>query len=515
MTTRDSFESSRDVVVQIRQRSSVSGSDHEDETPADMLPSASRLCLCCCFFAALGGGLHGFHNAVMGGIITRPDFIEEFYPELLRQPVPTSIYCQYSSQRLSLVTSSLFAASVIAESTGLPAYLSRRHGRPRLMFVSGLLFTLASIIQTSAVNIAMLVVSRCLAGVGLSCATVSVLLYISEISPAKSRGKYNQLFQLQLTGFILLANIINFADQSFKHGWRLAAGLGVIPAVMFMIVGLMLPDSPSSLMERGKLAHGRRALVKFRTASNSEAIVKESAEIFSSTERARRCRNPWHVILRRPHRPQLVLVILSTLFQQFTGINFVIFYGPQLFLQLGNSVNTSQWIVLVVSLVNHLSAYVSFFKADTWGRRPLLICCGVFMLVGLLGIGVSLNVFGDRSWLPWIVLVFVCVFDVSYGMSWGPLGWLYPTEIQDLATRACGITIASIVNVFFSFVLAQTALNFLCALKSGVFYFFAGCVVVMTTSVFYLFPETRNVPVEQSFKLFRDHPVWKRYVTSS
>ena len=489
-----------------RRRSSVVSEDDVVEPPV-----ANRTCVFACIFAALGGALHGYHNAMMGAIITRDDFLSNFYPELLKAPRQSSLYCQYSSQRLALVTSSLFAASFISESTGIPAYLSRKYGRSRLMIVSGSFFLIGSILQTTAINVAMLISSRCLIGVGLSCSTVSVLLYLSEIAPACSRGKYNQIFQLQLTAFILLAYLINLAVEDWTNGWRFTCAVGIIPAVLFIVTGYCITDSPSSLMERGKLKQGREALSTFRTDVTGSVRRTETQQIFASAERARKCTRPWSTILKASHRPQIILVFLSTLFQQFTGINFVIFYGPQLLVQLGNTTRTASVLTVVISLVNHLSSYLSFYFVDRWGRRPFLIHAGLPMFLGLIGIGIVLSTAASETYLPWLVLVLTCLFDVAYACSWGPIGWLYPTEIQDLATRSAGITISSLVNVFFSFLLAQTALTFLCALKSGVFFFFAGCVLVMTTAVCYLFPEPCGVSVEQSFSLYKSHPIWKKY----
>lgn len=320
-----------------------------DTTDADLLYheelDGNRMSFICSAAAALGGGLHGYHNAIMSGIITREDFLSEFYPQLKKQPGAVNSYCQHSSARLALLTSSLFAMTIIAESTGLPAYFTRRCGRNRMMIVSGAFFAVSSILQTAATSIAMLIAGRCCAGVALSCSTVSVLLYISEVSPAKTRGRNCQLFQLQLTFFILLANAMNLATANHHGLWRLTTGIGLVPAVLFIVAACYLPDSPSSLMERGHLMKGHVALSNFRSDLSSEsALHKESAELFASGERARRCKYPWQAFLQRSHRPQLILVTLSTLFQQFTGINFVIFYGPQLSIQLGMSAQTASWL---------------------------------------------------------------------------------------------------------------------------------------------------------------------------
>ncbi|RYE18540.1 MAG: hypothetical protein EOP45_13980, partial [Sphingobacteriaceae bacterium] len=99
--------------------------------------------------------------------------------------------------------------------------------------------------------------------------------------------------------------------------------------------------------------------------------------------------------------------------------------------------------------------------------------------------------------------------------SWGPLGWLFPTEIQTLQTRGVGLSLASFFNVLFSFLFGQAAFSMLCSMKSGLFFFFAGCVAVITIIVYLLFPETKKIPIEQSPKVFRQHPFWKRFIKAN
>jgi len=113
------------------------------------------------------------------------------------------------------------------------------------------------------------------------------------------------------------------------------------------------------------------------------------------------------------------------------------------------------------------------------------------------------------------VLVVICVFVAGFAWSWGPLGWLVPSEIQTMETRAAGMSVAVTVNFLFSFIIGQVFLSMLCTMKWGVFLFFAGWVVIMSLFIFFFLPETKNVPVEQVHVLFARHPLWGRFMGSS
>ncbi len=447
-----------------------------------------------------------------GGISTQPDFLRLFYPEVFNQPSSSGLFCNFQSQRLQLYTSIMFISSATMECAGIPAFLNRYYGRTRLMQISGVCFLMSSVLQTCAQNQIMLLLGRLITGIGLSFATVSVLLYISECAPPQSRGKYNQIFQAQLTFFILLATLLNFAFSKIPFGFRYSLGFSIIPAVLFILFGTFLPDSPSSLIERGRTDDGRRVLQRLR--GNSDITV-ELDDLIRNAEISRTIQSPWKAIIARSYRPQLVLVMLSTVFQQFTGINFIIFYGPQIFLALGLDYKLSLIAAILIAVCNHLSTYVSFFCADIIGRRPLLLQAGLQMSVGLIGIGIALDTIHHPQILAWVIFALVCVFDSSYAWSWGPLGWLYPTEIQSLQTRNAGLSLASLMNVFFSFLFGQAAFSMLCSLKSGLFFFFAGCVIFMTVFVYLAFPETKKIPIEQTQKLFALHQIWKRFTKSN
>jgi hypothetical protein len=110
-----------------------------------------------------------------------------------------------------------------------------------------------------------------------------------------------------------------------------------------------------------------------------------------------------------------------------------------------------------------------------------------------------------------LVVLFICVYVLSFGWSWGPLGWLVPSEIFPLEIRSAGQSITVTVNLLFTFVVAQAFLAMLCHMKYGLFLFFAGGVVVMTAFVYWLLPETKNVPIEEMGIVWKQHWYWKRF----
>lgn len=111
-----------------------------------------------------------------------------------------------------------------------------------------------------------------------------------------------------------------------------------------------------------------------------------------------------------------------------------------------------------------------------------------------------------------LVVVFICLFVVAFGWSWGGLGWTVPSEIFSLETRSAGQSITVAVNLFFTFIIGQVFLTLLCAFKFGIFLFFAGWIMVMTTFVYFFLPETKGVPIEEMIFLWKKHWFWKRFV---
>lgn len=464
-----------------------------------------------CIIAASGGALFGYDNGITGGVISMPGFLEQFFPDLLDTSSShgdnQDPYCKYDSQVLEWFTSSLFIAGVFA---ALPAgYTTRHWGRKRTMLLAGLLFDVGVVLTAGAMDIAMLLCGRVLLGIAVAFASVSVTLYNSEMAPAHLRGRLNQVFQVILTLGVVLAQIINVWTGRFQPwGWRVSLGLAGVPALVLTLGGIFLPDTPNSLIERGYEEEGYKVLQRIRGIRD---VDEEFDDIRAACIQANAITNPWREILKRKSRPQLFVAMTSTFFQQWTGINTVIFYAPQLFISLGTGRKAALLATILKGVVNHFATYVSLWAADSFGRRILFLEGGVQMLLSLVGIGMTLVLAGAQPNAAWIALFFMCFYICAYAWSWGPLPWLYAAEVQFLETRSAGQSIATLINLLFSFVIGQTYLSMLCVFKWGIFIFFAGMVLIMTIVVAAFYPETKGLPIEEAPHVFADHWFWKRY----
>jgi hypothetical protein len=213
---------------------------------------------------------------------------------------------------------------------------------------------------------------------------------------------------------------------------------------------------------------------------------------------------------------------LRQIFQQFTGINAIIFYAPVLFNTLGFGSDASLYSAVITGAINVLSTVVSIYSVDKIGRRILLLEAGVQMFLSQTFIGVVLGLtVQDNSdnltkGYAVLVVVLVCMFVSSFAWSWGPLGWLIPSETFPLETRSAGQSITVCVNMLFTFVIAQSFLSMLCHLKFGIFLFFSSWVLVMSVFVTFLLPETKNVPIEEmTERVWKQHWFWKRFMGDS
>ncbi|XP_043707405.1 sugar transport protein 13-like isoform X2 [Telopea speciosissima] len=386
------------------------------------------------------------------------------------------------------------------------------------MLIAGFFFLGGVALNATAQNLAMLIVGRILLGCGVGFANQAVPLFLSEIAPTRIRGGLNILFQLNVTIGILFANLVNYGTAKIKGGWgwRLSLGLAGIPAVLLTVGALMVVDTPNSLIERGRLEEGKAVLRKIR---GTDKIEPEFLELVEASRVAKQVKHPFKNLLKRRNRPQLIIAIALQVFQQFTGINAIMFYAPVLFNTLGFGSDASLYSSVITGAVNVLSTVVSIYSVDKVGRRLLLLEAGVQMFISQVIIAIVLGIkVTDYSnnlgkWYSVMVVVMVCTFVSSFAWSWGPLGWLIPSETFPLETRSAGQSVTVCVNLLFTFVIAQAFLSMLCHFKFGIFLFFSGWVLIMSVFVFFLLPETKNNPIEEmTERVWKQHWFWKRFM---
>ncbi|KAL3502286.1 hypothetical protein ACH5RR_036735 [Cinchona calisaya] len=472
-----------------------------------------------CLVAATGGLLFGYDIGISGGVTSMDEFLIKFFPEVYEKEKNRSgsgsNYCKFDSEILTLFTSSLYLAALVA--SFFASATTKALGRKVSMTIGGLVFLAGAVINGAAVNVAMLIIGRLLLGVGIGYANQSVPVYLSEMAPAQIRGALNIGFQMAITIGILVANLVNYGTSHMKmNGWRVSLGLAVVPAIIMTIGSLFLPDTPNSLIERGQKEEAREMLQKIRGTNNVDA---EYNDLVEASEASIRVQQPWKDILEPKHRPHLVIVTLIPFFQQLTGINVIMFYAPVLFKTLGFGDDASLMSAVVTGVVNVCATLVSILTVDKFGRRALFLEGGIQMIISQFTLGaVIASVFGASGEGTFtksqgnFALFLICVYVAAFAWSWGPLGWLVPSEIFPLEIRSAGQSINVSVNMLCTFFIGQLFLNMLCHLKFGLFFFFGSFVILMTFFVYFFLPETKNVPIEEMNRVWKAHWFWGKFI---
>ncbi|CAN6725748.1 unnamed protein product [Malus baccata var. baccata] len=472
-----------------------------------------------CVAAAMGGLLFGYDLGISGGVTSMESFLKKFFPSVfqkMKNETHQNQYCKFDSQLLTLFTSCLYIAALVA--SFLASTVTRKFGRKISMFVAGLVFLLGSILNGVANNITFLIIGRLLLGIGVGFANQSVPVYLAEIAPTKIRGALNMGFQMAITIGILVAGLVNFGTAKIKggFGWRISLALAAVPSLLMTIAAIFLPDTPNSILERGHPEKAKKMLKKIRGTNN---VDDEFQDLLDATEAAKKVDNQWTNITQPRYRPQLVICFLIPFFQQLTGINVIMFYAPVLFKTLGFGDEASLMSTVITGGVNVVATLVSIFTVDKFGRRILFLEGGTQMMICQVAIGgmiaMKFGLSGEGSFTKheanWILFL-ICAYVAAFAWSWGPLGWLVPSEICPLEIRSAGQAINVSVNMLFTFIIGQVFLSMLCHLKFGLFFFFAGFVLIMTIFIAVFLPETKNVPIEEMNIVWKAHWFWGKYI---
>ncbi|PHT49401.1 Sugar carrier protein C [Capsicum baccatum] len=292
----------------------------------------------------------------------------------------------------------------------------------------------------------------------------------------------------------------------------------MVPALIISVGSLLLPETPNSMIERGKNEEAKAKLKRIRGVDD---VDEEFNDLVAASESSRKVEHPWRNLLQKKYRPHLTMAIAIPFFQQLTGINVIMFYAPVLFKTIGFGGDASLMSAVITGIVNVVATLVSIYYVDKLGRRFLFLEGGIQMLICQIAvaicIGLKFGTDGNAGQLPkWyaiVVVIFICIYVSGFAWSWGPLGWLVPSEIFPLEIRSAAQSINVSVNMIFTFIVAQVFLTMLCHLKFGLFLFFAFFVCVMTVFVYFFLPETKNVPIEEMVIVWKEHWFWSRFMS--
>jgi sugar porter (SP) family MFS transporter len=385
---------------------------------------------------AIGGFLMGFDVSVVSGIVR---FVEAEF--------------ELGPLQLGWVVSSLSLTAAMGMLASGP--LSDRLGRRPVLQIAAVLFAVSAIASAVAPDYVTLVLARMLGGFGVGAALIVAPMYIAEMSPPASRGRFVSFNQLNIVIGISAAFFSNYliltlgesgaawtgALRLGEWGWRWMLGIETLPAVAYLLALSLVPESPRWLAMRGRDAEATEVLGRV-AGPNAGAVLRDVKE--SIAAEAKLGRASWRVLLHPSLRLVMIIGIVVGVLQQVSGINAVFFYAPMIFERSGLGANAAFMQAALVGLVNLVFTVVAMAMIDRFGRRPLLVfgLSGIAACMLLLAWAFST---GDAA-NPRIILIAILGFVASFAVSLGPVMWVLFSELFPNRVRGVAISFVGLVN---------------------------------------------------------------------
>ncbi len=394
--------------------------------------------------AAVGGFLFGYDTAVINGTV---DALRDTFH---LNPVALGL----------VVSAALLGCAVGAWFAGP---LADRLGRVRVMVIAAALFLVSAIGSGLAFSAVDLTFWRVVGGLGVGAASVIAPAYIAEVSPAHMRGRLGSLQQLAIVTGIFVALLVDYllaeaaggAIQPMPWGgaaWRWMFASATIPAIIYAVLALQIPESPRYLVRRGRLAEARVVIKRLIGGDVEKRIIDIKRTVAGTTEKV-------HLnVLKGPRFGLQSIVwvgILLSVFQQFVGINVIFYYSSALWASVGFSESNSLLITVITSVTNIVTTLIAIALVDKVGRRPLLLvgAAGMVLTLGTMAwcfstatetvgpAGETLTTLSPA--VGKVALVAANLYVVAFGMSWGPVVWVLLGEMFNNRIRATALAVAA------------------------------------------------------------------------
>lgn len=448
--------------------------------------------------AVIGGLLFGYDTAVISGA-----------EKGLLQFFASATDFDYTDAVHGFTTSSALIGCVLG--AFLSGVLTAHIGRKKTLFIAGVLFFISAwgsyapetgILEKGVPTYTLLVVFnlyRILGGIGVGIASAVCPMYIAEIAPAERRGAlvswnqfaiiFGQLLVYFVNYLIVQAHVNDPAVQEWTQqvGWRVMFGSECVPAATFALLILLVPESPRYLVLQGKDNEALAVLTKLQSQERAVEIIQQIRE--TATEK----REPllaygWLVIF---------VGIMLSVFQQIVGINAVLYFAPRIFESMG--VSNPMIFTVLMGIVNIAFTLLAIFTVERLGRKPLLIVGSLLMAVGAFGVALT-NIVA----LPaWVSVASILIYSASFMFSWGPICWVYMSELFPNTIRSQATAIAVAFQWISNFVVSATFVplyNYSHVLAYGLYGLIG---VVAAIFVWKLVPETKGKTLEEITNIWR------------
>ena len=422
---------------------------------------------------AMGGFLFGFDTAVISG--AEQSIQDVWQLDVFQHGLTVSIAL------IGTVLGALFGG-----------YPSDRIGRKNTLFWIGVLYLISAAGSALATDWYSFLFFRFIGGLGVGASSVAAPMYISEIAPAKNRGKMVAMFQFNVVFGILVAFLSNYLLQDVgSTSWRWMLGVEAFPAAVFVGLVLLVPESPRWLIiKRGAIEEARAVLAQINpsTADSEVSAIIESKNINEH-------RSTSEGLFSKQHSFPVMLAVLFAVFNQVSGINAIIYYAPRIFEMTGLGKDAALLSSAGVGLVNLVFTLIGLNLIDRVGRRTL-------MLIGSFGLIFTLSLV---SWAFYTqsfngMLVPLCLFGyiAFFAFSQGAVIWVFISEIFPNSVRASGQALGSFTHWFMAAVIAFAFPYIASTLGGGnTFLIFAAMMVLQLLFVWRMMPETKGVSLEQ------------------
>ncbi len=421
--------------------------------------------------AALGGLLFGFDTAVIAGTTAGLSRTFALTPNGLGLTVAVAL--------VGTVVGSILA--------GIPG---DRYGRRDSLRLMAVLYLISAVGCAFAWDWYSLVAFRLIGGLGIGGSSVLGPMYIAEIAPAKWRGRLVGFFQFNVVAGILLAYFSNYLigiTVASNSEWRWMLGVSGIPALLFFLMLFLIPRSPRWLVQKSRLEEARSVLVLI----GEENVEEELQDIVKSIDvehgHARES------LFQRKYRLPIFLAVSIAMFNQLSGINAILYYLNDIFARAGFSKVSGDLQAVLIGFTNLVFTIIAMSIIDRVGRKTLLLIGGLGCAACLAGVSAVFFSNSHENLLVWFLVGFIAFFSFSQGA----VIWVYLSEVFPTRVRAQGQSLGSFTHWIMNAIISWTFPIIASRSRGAPFVFFSAMMVLQFFVVFFKYPETKGVTLEE------------------